>query len=83
MSVRAEWNNLREVIMHRPGVEIDYAMLAPKPFLFERPYRTTEADGEHEKLQRYLKEAGVRVKLLKDMVMEMFESSGKFREIFI
>ena len=31
MSVRAEWNNLREVIMHRPGVEIDYAMLAPKP----------------------------------------------------
>lgn len=83
MAVRAEWNNLREVIMHRPGVEIDYAMLAPKPFLFERPYRTTEADREHEKLQRYLKEAGVRVKLLKDVVMEMFESSGKFREIFI
>ena len=83
MSVRAEWNNLREVIMHRPGVEIDYAMLAPKPFLFERPYRTTMAVKEHEKLERYLKEAGVRVKLLKDVVMEMFESSGKFREIFL
>ena len=83
MSVRAEWNNLREVIMHRPGVEIDYAMLAPKPFLFERPYKTTMAVKEHEKLERYLKEAGVRVKLLKDVVMEMFESSGKFREIFL
>ncbi len=83
MSVRAEWNNLREVIMHRPGVEIDYAMLAPKPFLFERPYRTTMAVKEHEKLERYLKEAGVRVKLLKDVVMEMFETSGKFREIFL
>ena len=83
MSVRAEWNNLREVIMHRPGVEIDYAMLAPKPFLFERPYKTTMAVKEHEKLERYLKEAGVRVKLLKDVVMEMFETSGKFREIFL
>jgi arginine deiminase len=69
--------------MHRPGVEIDYAMLAPKPFLFERPYRTTMAVKEHEKLERYLKEAGVRVKLLKDVVMEMFETSGKFREIFL
>jgi arginine deiminase len=83
MSVRAEWNNLREVIMHRPGVEIDYAMLAPKPFLFERPYRTTMAVREHEKLERYLKEAGVRVKLLKEAVMELFESSGKFRQIFL
>ncbi len=83
MSVRAEWNNLREVIMHRPGVEIDYAMLAPKPFLFERPYRTTMAVREHEKLERYLKEAGVRVKLLKDVVMELFDSSGKFRQIFL
>ncbi|MCL4452141.1 MAG: arginine deiminase family protein [Candidatus Thermoplasmatota archaeon] len=83
MSVRTEWNNLREVIMHRPGVEIDYAMLAPKPFLFERPYKTTMAVKEHEKLERYLKEAGVRVKLLKDVVMDMFESSGKFREIFL
>jgi arginine deiminase (EC 3.5.3.6) len=57
MTVRAEWDRLREVLIHRPGVEIDYAMLAPRPFLFERAYRTNVAIREHEKLERYLKEA--------------------------
>ena len=82
MAVRAEWDRLREVLIHRPGVEIDYAMLAPRPFLFERAYRTNVAIREHEKLERYLKEAGVRVRLLKTAVVELFAKSSEFRKTF-
>lgn len=82
MTVKAEWDRLREVLIHRPGVEIDYAMLAPKPFLFERAYRTNVAIREHEKLERYLKEAGVRVRLLKTAVVELFGKSDEFRKTF-
>ncbi len=82
MSVNAEWGRLREVVMHRPGIEIDYAMLAPRPFLFERPFRTAIAIEEHEKVVRYLKEAGVKVKLLRDAVLEMYHNAEKFRETF-
>lgn len=82
MTVNAEWDRLREVMMHRPGVEIDYAMLAPKPFLFERPYRTTVAIREHETLEKHLREAGVKVTLLRDAVSRLFETSPAFVRVF-
>lgn len=79
MTINAEWDQLREVFVHRPGVEIDYAMLAPKPFLFERPYKTHIAIKEHEVLEQMLRDEGVKVTLLRDAVSEMYESSSKFR----
>ena len=61
--VNAEFDTLREVIMHRPGPEIEYAMLAPKQFLFERPFRSRDALKENEALESILRENGVKVSI--------------------
>ena len=80
MWVNAEFDTLREVIMHRPGPEIEYAMLAPKQFLFERPFRSREALKEHEALEAILKENGVKVSILKDLVIDTADSDEMFRK---
>lgn len=79
MRIKAEWEGLKDVMIHRPGIEIEYAMLAPKPFLFERPFRTDIAVQEHESLERTLKENGVNVRLLRDIVVSRARSDSSFR----
>ena len=80
MRIRAEWHSLKRVMMHRPGIEIDYAMLSPRPFLFERPYRTRIAVQEHENLENTLKENGVKVEILRDYVIQKADSDPIFRK---
>lgn len=80
MRIKAEWDKLKDVMMHKPGIEIEYAMLAPKPFLFERPFRTDIAAKEHEKLKLSLKENGVNVRLLRDIVVDNARESTEFRK---
>lgn len=80
MRIKAEWDRLQEVMIHRPGIEIEYAMLAPRPFLFERPFRTDVAVKEHEELERKLKENGVTVRLLRNVVVEKARASSQFRK---
>ncbi len=79
MKIKAEYDSLRNVIMHRPGPEITYAMLAPKPFLFERPFNYRIAIEEHELLEKTLKENGVHVDILGDLIVEKADNSSKFR----
>ena len=79
MRIRSEWDTLKEVMMHQPGTEIDYAMLAPRAFLFERPFRSRVAIQEHEGLQLTLKENGVRVRLLRDTVIDAADQKISFR----
>ncbi|MCL5882214.1 MAG: arginine deiminase family protein [Candidatus Thermoplasmatota archaeon] len=80
MNIRSEWDPLKEVMMHRPGTEIDYAMLAPKAFLFERPFKSRVAVQEHENLELVLKENGVRVRLLRNTVVDAADQSPDFRQ---
>lgn len=80
MRVKAEWHSLKRVMMHRPGTEIDYAMLSPRPFLFERPYKTRVAIKEHEALESVLKENGVHVDVLSDFIMGKADSDPDFRK---
>ncbi|MEM0140269.1 MAG: arginine deiminase family protein [Ferroplasma sp.] len=79
MKIRAEWDTLRNVIMHRPGPEITYAMLAPKPFLFERPFNYTTAIAEHELLEDTLRQNGVHVDILGKLIVDKAESNKGFR----
>jgi arginine deiminase len=79
MGISAEWGKLKEVMIHRPGIEIDYAMLSPRPFLFERSFMTGKAIMEHEDLEEKLEEAGVRVKLLKDTIIDSARKDREFR----
>ena len=70
MEIKSEWGRLSKVIMHRPGTEITYAMLAPKPFLFERPFNYSIAIKEHQSLENVLKENGVHVDLLENLIVD-------------
>lgn len=80
MRIKAEWDRLQEVMIHRPGIEIEYAMLAPGPFLFERPFRTDVAVREHENLEKALKENGVNVRVLRNTVVEKARNDPQFRK---
>ncbi len=79
MFVRSEWDRLQEVIIHRPGTEIDYAMISPRAFLFERPFNKTKALKEHETLENIMKENGVEVKTLRDIVVKRSNTGSSFR----
>ncbi len=80
MFIRREWDGLKQVIMHRPGTEIDYAMIAPRAFLFERPFNKRKALAEHERLEEILKQNGVQVTLLKEIATSMSDSDSDFRK---
>lgn len=79
MKAHREWDTLREVMVHTPGTEIDYAMLAPKPFLFERSFNTEVARREHQNLVKTLRSIGVKVHVLKDLVVESADRDRDFR----
>ena len=80
MFVRSEWENLKEVIVHRPGTEIDYAMISPRAFLFERPFNKTKALREHEKLEEIMKENGAKVTQLREIVVNRCNTDSSFRK---
>lgn len=80
MKAHREWDTLREVMVHTPGTEIDYAMLAPKPFLFERSFNTEVARREHQNLVSTLRSLGVKVNVLKDLVVSSADNDVDFRK---
>ncbi|MEM4058173.1 MAG: arginine deiminase family protein [Thermoplasmata archaeon] len=83
MIAKAEWQTLNEVMIHRPSVEIEYAMLTPKAFLFERVYRVQKAIEEHIKLEEILKQNNVQVYRLEHEIVKNAEYSGLFRDNII
>ncbi len=80
MQIKAEWDSLNHVLMHLPGNEITYAMFAPTAFLFERPFNYSSAVNEHLHLQQILKENGIKVDILSDLVEKTAETDHDFRE---
>ena len=54
--VRAEWERLRAVAVHRPGIEMFFGLLEPYAALYERAFSRYEARREHDALQRTLRE---------------------------
>lgn len=83
MRARAEWNKLTEIMIHRPSVEIEYAMLAPKPFLFERVFNAINARKEHMHLEEILKENNVNVHVLEHEIIKKADESNHFKKIII
>jgi arginine deiminase len=68
---RAEWDPLEEVLIHRPGVEMFFGLLEPYSFLYERGFRNDEAVHEHAELEHALGQAGVRVRRLIHLAIEI------------
>ncbi len=62
---KAEWHTLRDVMIHRPGIEMFCGLLEPYSFLYERAFSMDMALHEHQNLEQTLTGAGVRVHRLK------------------
>ncbi len=69
--VRAEWERLRRIAVHRPGIEMFFGLLEPYAALYERAFSRYEARREHDHLERTLREEfGVRVLRLKETILD-------------
>jgi arginine deiminase len=70
-TVRAEWDPLREVVVHRPGIEMFFGLMAPFSFLYERAFSMDEAIYEHRGLEHTLLSQGVKVHRLKRLAVNL------------
>ncbi len=66
---RAEWETLRHVMVHEPGIEVFFALLSPAAHLYERFFNLEEAKQEHRDLVAMLRSYGVRVTSLREAVI--------------
>jgi arginine deiminase len=82
--VRAEWDALRTVMIHHPGLEMKLGLLAPYASLYERAFSGTEATMEHQRLEYVLeREFKVRVIGLKRTLLGLAQSNEKVRKMLI
>jgi len=79
-AVRAEWDALKEVVVHRPGIEMFFGLMAPFSFLYERAFSMDEAIYEHAELEHALASAGVRVHRLKRLAVNLAKENSELLE---
>jgi len=78
--VRAEWEPLRKVAVHRPGIEMFFGLLDPYAALYERAFSRNEACREHDSLVRTLREEfGVRVMHLEETILDAADHNPAVR----
>lgn len=63
-SVDAEYDTLRAVRVHEPGIEAALGAIDPGPNHFARPFSVREAKREHRRMVSTLESAGVDVRYL-------------------
>jgi|BEDMetMinimDraft_2_1075160.scaffolds.fasta_scaffold00023_18 arginine deiminase len=77
---RAEWERLRAVMVHSPGMEMRLGLLAPYASLYERAFSGSDAALEHERLKYILeREFGVEVFTLKDSLLKAIKAREDMR----
>ena len=78
---RAEWDPLRHILVHEPGIEVFFALLDPGAHLYERFFNHHEARWEHRQLCDILHNSfGVRVHHLKMALLEEAREPGPVRD---
>ena len=79
--IRAEWDPLRRVVIHRPGIEMFFGLLEPYASLYERAFSRFGARREHERLEYILRyEFNVEVLHLKQAILDHADKHEKIRE---
>ncbi len=79
--VNAEWDRLKKVAVHTPGMEMYFGLLDPYSSLYERAFSQSDALREHELLLYTLKhEFKVDVLPLKDTIISLAEKSTGIRD---
>ncbi len=79
--VNAEWDRLKTVAVHTPGMEMYFGLLDPYSSLYERAFNQSNAVREHELLLYTLKhEFKVNVLPLKDTIISLAEKRNTIQE---
>jgi arginine deiminase len=82
--IKAEWDNLRTIAVHSPGIEMYFGLLDPFASLYERSFSMDDAVKEHELLTYTLKhEFKVNILPLKETVTALADKSSSVREKLI
>lgn len=82
--IRAEWEPLRQVVIHRPGIEMFFGLLDPSESLYERAFSRNGARREHEILEDTLRnEFKVEVFRLKETILAAVDERPELREKLI
>jgi arginine deiminase len=77
----AEWETLREVVVHRPGIEMFFGLLEPYASLYERAFSRYEARTEHVGLDQTLRhEFGISVIRLKEDLLDTADRNPEIRQ---
>ena len=76
----AEWHNLRDVMIHRPGIEMFFGLLEPFSFLYERAFSMDGAIYEHANLEHTLASHGVNVHRLKHEAVRTVRENEALKE---
>ncbi len=79
--VKAEWDPLRTVAVHRPGIEMFFGLLEPYAALYERAFSQYAARNEHDRLSSTLHdEFGVEIVPLKQTILDAADARPAVRE---
>lgn len=79
--IRAEWDTLRSLAIHRSGMEMFFGLLEPYASLYERAFSQEGAIREHERLEHVLRhEFRVNVIKLRDKIVEAAERDSEIHE---
>lgn len=82
--IKAEWDTLRKVVVHRPGIEAFLGLLDPTASLYERSFNLSAAQKEHDSLVGVLKdEFGVSVETLEDIIKSRASHSRKTKSMVV
>jgi arginine deiminase len=77
----AEWEPLRKVVIHRPGIEMFLGLLEPYASLYERAFSRFEARQEHERLEHVLRhEFKLDVLRLKETILDEADRHAEVRQ---
>ncbi len=82
--VKSEYGKLRTVMLHRPGEETEN--LTPSNYeelLFDDAYFLKRAREEHDSFAKVLKDKGVKVIYLEDLIAETLDSDDEIKQNFI
>ena len=82
--IRAEWDRLNRIVVHRPGIEMFLGLLEPYASLYERVFNRQEATREHEFMEHILKyHFGIDVIRLESVIESEAANNPDIREKLI
>ena len=82
--INAEWDNLRTVAVHSPGIEMYFGLLDPFASLYERSFSMEDAVREHELFTHTLKhEFKINIIPLKETILSRADKSSLIRDDLI